>query len=97
MNHAYRFSEQAGDVARKGLLPQGSILCPPLFIAYISNIFNIPYNAKPVTYADDTSLFLAGTNSDDMIYAANTLMSYVKLWVDNNCLKNNTTTNTSKE
>lgn len=32
------------------------------------------------------------TTSTDIVYAANIVMSHVKLWVDNNCLKINTTT-----
>lgn len=56
---------------------QGSMLGSLLFIAYISDIFNLPCNAKFITYADYTSILLTGTNPDGMIYAENALMYHI--------------------
>lgn len=40
-----------------------------------------------MTYADDTSIFLTGSNPHDVIIAANKVMSLLKQWVDINSLK----------
>lgn len=60
------------------------------FIADINDICNLSYNAKFITYADDTHIVITATNPDNTIYAANTRMSYIKRWVENKCLKTNT-------
>lgn len=38
-----------------------------LFIAYVNDIFNLPRNVKFITYADDTSIILTGTNPEEVI------------------------------
>jgi sarcosine oxidase/L-pipecolate oxidase len=38
-------------------VPQGSILCPILFLLYVNNLPDVVNNAKVVSFADDTKLF----------------------------------------
>lgn len=64
---------------------------PLLFIAYINYLFSISKKAKFITYTDDTSIFLTGSNPDEIIHTANEIMSDFKGWVDYNYLKMNTT------
>ena len=43
-------------------VPQGSILCPKLFILYINDICNISPVLNFILFADDTNLFCTGSN-----------------------------------
>lgn len=46
-------------------VPQGSILCPMLFVPYVNDLSNILRNCSILIYADGTVLFFA--DSDDTV------------------------------
>jgi sarcosine oxidase/L-pipecolate oxidase len=48
-------------------VPQGSILCPILFLLYVNNLPDVVNNAKIVSFADGTKVFKC---VDSHIYGA---------------------------
>lgn len=71
-------------------VPQGSILGPLLFNAYINDVVNITDQAQFIIYADDTSLLFSGNDADELIKRANFVLEIFFLWSDINGLKINT-------
>lgn len=62
-------------------LPQGSILGP---LQYMSDPFNICDIVEFITHAHDMSIFLNGTNSDDIITSENNTLLRLMSRVDFN-------------
>ena len=52
-------------------VPQGSILCPLLFIIFINDIFNVSELLFTVLYADDACFLLGGKNLENHITCLN--------------------------
>lgn len=69
---------------------QGSILGPLLFIIYINDIVNTSKAAEFIIYADDTSIFVSGTNINAIIEESNAILGKLSAWAKNNYFKNNT-------
>ena len=52
--------EKANSLTIKCGVPQGSILGPLLFIAYVNDLYRPSNIFKPIMFADDTNLFCSG-------------------------------------
>ena len=47
-------------------VPQGSILGPALYILYVNDMCNVSKSLKSILFADDTNLFYAGKDLDEV-------------------------------
>ena len=70
-------------------VPQGSILGPLLFLIYINDLENVSQKVIPVMYADDTNLFMSGTNVSDMSLIVNDELTKIMKWMKINKLSVN--------
>ena len=73
-------------------VPQGSILGPLFFLAYMNDIFNVSDFLYNILYADDTCLYLSGRDLSALINVMNTESKLILHWLKANRL----TLNTSK-
>ena len=70
-------------------VPRGSILGPLLFLLYVNDIANVSNVLLPILFADDTSVFLEGTNVNEMCKIMNDELKQLRLWLQINKLSLN--------
>ena len=74
-------------------VPQGSVLGPLLFLIYVNDIGKIPgLRTLPKLFADDSNIFVAGKNYDDLRSESQISLNLLSQWF----LQNRLTINISK-
>ncbi|XP_046743250.1 uncharacterized protein LOC124409579 [Diprion similis] len=72
-------------------VPQGSVLGPLLFILYINDLARQLEFCQCKMFADDTVIFISGTNTEEIEQKLNHDLERVVKWMNSNSLKLNTT------
>ena len=70
-------------------VPQGSILCPLLFLIYINDLCIVCKSTEPVLFADDTNLFSSGSNAISLQDGVNNDLAIIAEWLKVNKLSLN--------
>jgi len=70
-------------------LPQGTVLAPILFILYLNDLLEIPFDGKVSSYADDTVVTFSGQQWEDLEVKANTELYKIQTWLSHNLLSLN--------
>ena len=61
-------------------VPQGSVLCPKLFILYVNDICNVSNFVKFILFADDTNMFYSNSDIADLVQLTNIELEKLRVW-----------------
>ena len=64
-------------------VPHGSILGPELFILYVNDMCNVSKSLKYILFADDTNLFYAGKDLDEVCKIISRELNILHIWLIN--------------
>ena len=70
-------------------VPQGSILGPLLFLVYVNDLASVSDALFSLLFADDTNLFLEGTDVKSMQQTMNQELEKISVWLKVNKLSLN--------
>ena len=65
---------------------QGTVLGPILFNIYLNNLFSLPSEGLPISFADDTAILYTAENWDILIDKAQKDFKNIKNWFDSRLL-----------
>ena len=71
-------------------VPQGSILRPPLFNIFLSDLFLIVKNVDIASYADDNALYDSCDTMEEVILSLQSSSKKLFQWLSDNQMKDNT-------
>lgn len=67
-------------------VPQESVLGPLLFLIYVNDMVRISSKVKFLLFADDTTLFIQGSNIDEMVLTLDNELVQLSSWMKSNKL-----------
>ena len=77
------------EVAKLGRIIKGSILGPALLILYVNDMCNVSKSLKSILFADDTNLFYAGKDLDEVCKIVSRELNILHIWFQVNKLSLN--------
>ena len=80
---------QSSSISMSAGVPQGSVLGPLLFSLYVNDLPNVCPNTNTLMYADDTVIFVHGSNAAQVADQLTNSMKHITAWLKQNCLQLN--------